>query len=151
MKKNILIKGAATSLISALIGIIVFIVIQEIYFVLEFGWSSSRLGLGLFVGLGLVTIPSILAGLFLSMILYEDFLQNRLNMLMAILKGGALGLMVSLGLCALVFILINGRATFSIFLTYTLEAILITVFCGAYVGKKIADDILKLASRASMN
>ena len=150
MKKNIFITGAATSLVSAIIGILVFTIIQDISIIFQFGWRESMFGLIFLVGLGLVIIPSILAGLFLSAILYEDFLQNRLSIKTAILKGGALGLIVSLGLCTLVFVMINGRATFSIFLTYSFEAILITILCGVYVGKKIADDILKIKSIASM-
>ena len=144
MKKKIMIKGAVTSFISAVTGIVIFTSIQEIYSIFKFGWGASMFGLIFFVGLVLVTVPSLLAGLFLSTVLYEDFLHNRLNISIAVLKGGALGLVVSLGLCALVFILINGRATLSIFLTYTLEAIIITVLCGTYTGRKIAMGILKM-------
>jgi hypothetical protein len=151
MKTRILIKGAITGLVSALIGIFIFTSIQEIHFIFEFGWGESMFGLIFFVGLGLVTIPSLLAGLFLSTILYEDFLQNRLKISTAVLKGGALGLIISLGLCALVFILINGRATFSIFLTYTLEAIIIAILCGVYTGRKIAMNILKTSSIAPIS
>ena len=144
MKRKILIKGAITSFIIALTGNLVFASIQEIYFISEIGWGDSSFGLIFMVGLGLIAIPSLLAGLLLSTILYDDYLQKRLKILTASLKGSALGLITSIGICSLVYVLINGRATFSIFLTYMFEAILLAVLCGAYVGKNLAEYIFKV-------
>lgn len=144
MKRKVIIKGAITGLIIALIGNLVFASIQEIYFISEFGWGNSSFGLIFMVGFGLIAIPALLAGLLLSAILYEDYLQKRLKILTASLKGGTLGLVISIGICSLVYILINGRATFSIFLTYTFQAIILAILCGAYVGKNLAEYIFKV-------
>ena len=143
MKSKILVKGAITGFLVAVMGNIIFTTIQEVYFISEFGWLTIRLFLTFFGGLGLITIPSLLFGLLLANILYEDLLQKRLKVPNAIIRGGVLGFIAAIEMCSVALIVFK-NATINILLWYIIEAFSLATLCGAYVGKNLAKFILKM-------
>lgn len=148
--KILQLQGIKFGIVSQIIGCGVFVLVEQTRQTLMFGYSGkSDILFALLVflfGCMLAIFPTAISSSILSYILHRQTIENKLSSARAIQTGILVGAITAIGISILGMIATSGRGSLSVYLSYTIEVVVIGSICGGWSGKMLANYIFDFHS-----